>query len=550
MLTKHPKAARRAFALAAAAAVTALGVPAAAQSAAAAEGEVSTVGIRASVTVAKMLRHERALQAIADTYGGGNRLAGTIGYDKSGEYVEAQLRSWGYEPVRHNFRFTLVAERTPSVLTQITPTPTTYVNGVDFAIMTYSGSGDVTAAVQAVDLVVPMPADAPASTSTSGCEAADFAGFGPGNIALLQRGLCTFGVKADNAKAAGAAGVIVMNEGQEALGRAGLLSGTLGEPPRTLPVVGTSYTHGVDLANGVTNGITGSTVRLRTDTIAEDRDTFNILAETRGGNPNSVMVVGAHLDSVARGPGINDNGSGSAGILEIARAIAMDPEYADPATGIRNKVRFAWWGAEEHGLIGSTRYVSSLGADELAKIKLNLNFDMIASPNYGRFVYDGDNSQFPVSGGSAEGPAGSGEIERIFHDYFGSVALASEETAFSGRSDYGPFIARGIPAGGLFTGAEGVKTAAQVAKFGGTAGVAYDRCYHLGCDTLANLNLTGFEEMADAAAHTALTLAYRDLVQRPLVDPAGPVGPAGGTGTGSGGGLHSDDDHDHDPVSS
>ena len=548
MLTKHPKAARRTLAFAAAAAVTALGVPAAAQSAAAAEGEVSTAGIRASVTVAKMLRHQRALQTIADTHGGGNRLAGTIGYDKSGEYVEAQLRSWGYQPVRHNFRFTLVAERTPSVLTQVAPTPTSYVNGVEFAIMSYSGSGDVTAAVQAVDLVVPMPADAPASTSTSGCEAADFAGFVPGNIALMQRGLCTFGEKADNAKAAGATGVIVMNEGQEALGRAGLLNGTLGEPPRTIPAVGISYALGVDLANGVTSGTTGTTMRLRTDTIAEDRDTFNILAETPGGDPNSVMVVGAHLDSVARGPGINDNGSGSAGVLEIARAMAEDPEHADPATGIRNKIRFAWWGAEEHGLIGSTRYVNSLSAAELAKIKLNLNFDMIASPNYGRFVYDGDNSRFGVGAGSAAGPQGSGEIERIFHDYFGSVSLASEETPFSGRSDYGPFIAKGIPAGGLFTGAEGVKTAEQVAKFGGTAGVAYDRCYHLGCDTLANLNLAGFEEMADAAAHTALRLAYRDLTARPLVNPSGPVGPAGGTGTGSGGGLH--EDHDHDPVTS
>jgi Zn-dependent M28 family amino/carboxypeptidase len=270
--------------------------------------------------------------------------------------------------------------------------------------------------------------------------------------------------------------------------------------------------------------------------VNETRITENLLAETAAGDPNNVVVVGAHLDSVSRGPGINDNGSGSAGILEIAEQFA--------ARGIipRNKIRFAWWGAEELGLIGSTRYVASLSQAELDKIALNLNFDMIGSPNFVRFVYDGDNSAYPVGPNSADGPQGSGEIERVFHDYFGSQSLESSETPFSGRSDYGPFIAKGIPAGGLFTGAEGTKTAQEAAIYGGTAGISYDPCYHLACDTFANVNDTGFDQMADAAAHATLYFARRDFVKYPLTDPTGPV--SGVSSTTGGGGLHDHDDHD------
>jgi len=165
---------------------------------------------------------------------------------------------------------------------------------------------------------------------------------------------------------------------------------------------------------------------------------------------------------------------------------------------------------------------------------------MIGSPNYVRFVYDGDNSKYPGGPGSADGPHGSGEIERVFHDYFAGVGLASSETPFSGRSDYGPFIEQGIPAGGLFTGAEGVKTADEAAIYGGAAGVAYDGCYHLGCDTIANVNRQGINEMADAAAHATLILAKRNFAKAPLIDPAGPV--SGVSGTTGGGGLH--DDHE------
>ncbi len=207
-------------------------------------------------------------------------------------------------------------------------------------------------------------------------------------------------------------------------------------------------------------------------------------------------MVGAHLDSVTEGAGINDNGSGSSVLLEIAT------EMAKLKTQPRQMVQFAFWGAEEGGLLGSEHYVDSLSDINLRKIKANLNFDMLGSPNYVRFVYDGDGSDTPV-----EGPAGSGEIESVFTDYFASQGLESEPTEFSGRSDYGPFIAVGIPAGGLFTGAEGVKTEEQAAIYGGTAGEWYDPCYHQACDDISNLSMDALNEMGDAAAHATWTLA-------------------------------------------
>ena len=207
-------------------------------------------------------------------------------------------------------------------------------------------------------------------------------------------------------------------------------------------------------------------------------------------------VVGAHFDSVLAGPGINDNGSGTSTILEIAE------ELSEAGTKPRQKLRFAFWGAEESGLLGSEHYVEQLSNDEVGDLYANLNFDMLGSPNYVRFVYDGDGSHTPVAG-----PAGSGQIEDIFTRYFASQGLASEPTEFSGRSDYGPFIAVGVPAGGLFSGAEGVKTAAQQAVYGGTTGAPYDPCYHQACDTINNVSTKALFELGDAAAHATLTLA-------------------------------------------
>jgi aminopeptidase Y len=170
----------------------------------------------------------------------------------------------------------------------------------------------------------------------------------------------------------------------------------------------------------------------------------------------------------------------------------------------RNTVRLAWWGAEEDGLIGSTEYVAGLDQDELARIAAYLNFDMIGSPNYVLFVYDGDDSD---AEGFGPGPDGSAQIEATFERFFASVGQPTKGTDFSGRSDYGPFIAEGIPAGGLFTGAEGVKSVEEASIWGGTAGISYDPCYHLACDTFDNNSDTALDVNSDGVAYAILQYA-------------------------------------------
>ncbi|MDH3318046.1 MAG: M20/M25/M40 family metallo-hydrolase, partial [Gammaproteobacteria bacterium] len=427
---------------------------------------MDTSALREAVTVEGVRAHQQTFQVIADL-NGDTREASSPGYFASVDYVAGAMGAAGYDVTVQEFEFPFFQELTPAELEQLDPNPTVYpyFDPAGFATMEYSGSGDVTALAQGVDLVLP-PGDA-ANTSTSGCEASDFGGFTPGNIAIVQRGTCTFALKAQNAEAAGAVGVVIFNEGQP--GRTEAVVGTLGGPGSNIPVVGSAFDVGVELAAG------GVTVRMFVDATSELRTSANVIADMPGGRDDRVVVVGAHLDSVPAGPGIQDNGSGSAAILEIALQMA--------ALGIepRNKVRFAWWGAEESGLHGSQHYVDNLSKREIKDIALNLNFDMIGSPNFVRFVYDGDGSATPLAG-----PNGSKNIESVFLNYFAEQALPTEPTAFDGRSDYGPFIAVGIPAGGLFTGAEGIKTEEEAAIYGGIAGEQYDPCYHLACDTFDN----------------------------------------------------------------
>jgi len=449
--------------------------------------------LRKAVTVQKIVAHEQALQNIA-TANGGIRLAGTSGYLASLNYVKGKLEAAGYTTSVLPFDFAFYQEITPATLEQTSPNAVTYNNPADFGAMQYSGSGNVTAQLQNAGGIVLPPTPDP--SSTSGCAAADFIGFLPGRIALVQRGTCTFEDKAANAQAAGASAVIIFNEGQP--GRTDNFGGTLGRP-FTIPVLSATFALGEELA-----GLSNPTLHIVTNTISETRETFNLLAETRRGDANKVVVVGAHLDSVAEGPGINDNGSGSSTILEVA--VQMAKLNIQP----KNKVRFMWFGAEEEGLLGSENYAASLSQDQLDQIAVMLNFDMIASPNYVRFVYDGDGSDTDTAG-----PEGSALIENVFLTYFGSQDLATEPTAFDGRSDYGPFIDRGIPAGGLFTGAEELKTAAQVPIYGGIAGVAYDPCYHQACDTILNLSEQALDEMSDGVAHAVLHFAKRKIPARP-----------------------------------
>jgi len=471
-------------------AATLAGLPLAAQAA-----DVDTSALVRAVTADGIMTHLDALQRIANKHGG-TRVAGSAGYQASVDYVAKKLGAAGYDVTVQPFSIDLFEELGKPRLAQLAPDRTTYKAGKDFLTMEYSGDGTVTAELALARNIQIPPSKDP--SSTSGCKANDFPASVGGKIVLVQRGTCDFAVKVANAEAAGAVGVIIFNEGQP--GRRAVLDGTLGGPV-DVPTVGATY----DLGRALYRLAQKGEVRMRVTVDAEITriDTFNVIGEWKGPRNGRAVVVGAHLDSVAEGPGINDNGSGSASILEIA--VQMKKLGIKP----RNTLRFAFWGAEEEGLFGSTHYVEALSEAARAKIMANLNFDMLASPNFVRFVYDGDGSIGP------KGPPGSAEIEHVFDRYFAAKDLATEPTLFDGRSDYFAFIEAGIPAGGLFSGAEEIKTKEQAKVYGGTAGVAYDACYHLACDDIANISKTGLNQLAKAAADSVMNLALRTDDIRP-----------------------------------
>lgn len=443
------------------------------------------------VTVENVRSHQAAFQAAADA-NGGTREAGSAGYDASAEYVVDELEDAGYDVTRQFFDFTFWEPLGPSTLTQNAPGGVTYVEDTDYTLATFTAAGTASAAAEAVDLDLGI-----GNSSSSGCESADFGAFTAGNIALIQRGACSFQQKAENAATAGASGVVIFNQGNTE-DRKGLIGVTLSEDySGGIPVVFATYDLGEEWA-----GTAGLDMTLVTDTNTETRTTYNVFADTRRGDDESVVMVGAHLDSVTTGPGIQDNGSGSATILEVA----IQMRKVRP----KHKVRFAWWGAEEFGLLGSDHYITDLffnNPTELDNIALYLNFDMIGSPNYAYFIYDGDGDAFGLVG-----PDGSDHIEGTFEQFYGRRNLPSEPTAFDGRSDYAAFIQEGveIPAGGLFTGAEGIKTADQVALYGGTAGEQYDPCYHLACDTFDNVSMQALDTNSDAVGYAVMTYAMRN----------------------------------------
>jgi Zn-dependent M28 family amino/carboxypeptidase len=440
------------------------------------------------VNGAGVKEHLTALQEIANA-NGGNRASGSDGFAASANYVESTLQASGYTVTRQDFQFPFYELIEDPTFEQTSAPTRTFVYGTDFQDMSLSGSGAVTGTAVAVDIAGP----------DSGCEAEDFAGLPPNSIAIIKRGTCAFGDKAANAEAAGAIGAVIFNDGADE-SRTGLIGGTLGAPVN-IPVLDTTFALGPTLP--------GNTFAIDLQAISELRSTQNLTAELPGKSSDGVVMVGAHLDSVPEGPGINDNGSGSAALLELAQNLRKArPDHP---------VRFAWWGAEEAGLVGSQTYVDSLSEDELGRIGSYLNFDMLASPNFARFVYDGDGSTFEAPEGYVTPE--SAAIEGIFEEFYDSRGLLYEDTEFDGRSDYQAFADAGIPSGGLFSGAEDIKTPEQATRYGGTAGAPFDPCYHQACDDIGNIDATALDQNADAVAYATLTLA----------------GPAGGYGQGHNG---------------
>jgi Zn-dependent M28 family amino/carboxypeptidase len=464
--------------VAAAAAIIAAftGVP----SAVAAPPDVDSTRLERLVTVKGITEHQQALQNIADL-NGGTRYTRTPGYTASAAYVKATLEKAGYDVRYEMFNMPEWQENAAPVLQQISPTNKTYVAGsaadhnspsVDFIAFEHTPTTSLVnvKVVPTNDVVIPSPGG-----TTSGCEMSDFPTSTSGAVALIQRGTCPFTQKLQNAVEAGAVGVILFNEGDAADRRNALFqSADSGYP---LPAVLSSFAVGQELYDAFKAG-QNPTVNLATNGVDVDKLYPNVVAETRRGDPNHMVLLGAHLDSVPAGPGVNDDGSGTSFQLELAEQLAK------AGTPPRNKIRFLWFGGEEDGLVGSRYYAAHLSDAEVARTDMMLDTDMIASPNFARLVYDGDGSTF---GPDLAGPAGSGTIERVLTDYWSEHGMVSEPVPFDGRSDYVGFIDRGIPAGGVFAGAEAHKTAAQVAKYGGVEGEQLDPCYHEDCDTYSTV---------------------------------------------------------------
>ncbi|KAI5779935.1 hypothetical protein DFH27DRAFT_585122 [Peziza echinospora] len=428
--------------------------------------------LRRALTRSSLLKHAAKLQEFANADPDGNRAFGGVGHKLTVDYLYDTFAS---APL--NKYYTVQKQEFVHEYAYGTSEVVAEGKAMESVYFTYSPAANLTAEAAAVGAL--------------GCVESDYPAEVKGRIALVSRGECQFGLKSVLAGKAGATGIIIYNNAPGTIS-----GGTFGAPVRPegpyVPGAMITQEDGQALLADVAAGPV--LVELVVDSVLENRTTHNVIAQTIAGDQNNVVATGGHTDSVGNGPGINDDGSGTIGILETAIQLAK--------FRVNNAVRFCFWSAEEFGLVGSEHYVANLPVAEQNKVALYLNFDMIASPNYVYFIYDGDGSAFNTTG-----PAGSAQIEHLFEDYFDSVGEPTAPTAFDGRSDYGPFLDVGIPAGGLFTGAEGIKTAAEAAIWGGTAGEWYDKNYHGAGDTFKNIDLGAFITNTKAIAHSIATYA-------------------------------------------
>jgi len=413
------------------------------------------------VTADAMMAHLKKLQEIADA-NDGNRALGTPGYDASVDYVANSLRDKGFDVQTPEFEVHMPFADEPSLTVsgdKVAAKPLEFTKGTP----PEGVSGPL----------VPARVE-----DTPGCTASDYDGLPvTGAVVLVDRGKCQFGVKQAMAAERGAVALIVANneEGDE-------MGGTLGETTDVkIPVISVTKATGERL-----RAVPGPTT-LKLNAGLRNERTRNVIAQTKTGSTANVVMVGAHLDSVPEGPGINDNGSGVAAVLETALQLGGSPQVA-------NAVRFGFWGGEELGLRGSNNYVQSLNVDALKDIALYLNFDMLGSPNPGYFTYDGDQSTKPNDNdGVPRVPEGSAGIERMLVAYLKGARKPAEDTSFDGRSDYDGFTKSGVPAGGLFSGAEEKKSVEQAERWGGQANEPFDPNYHKPTDTLDHIDRTALE---------------------------------------------------------
>jgi hypothetical protein len=508
--------------------VVALGVFAAPSTSAVTASECDT---RANDTPSKLIpciqtadlwNHMKAFQEIADQNPGPDghpsRNSGEPGYKASADYVANLMQQAGYDVTLQKYQFLYYAYTGIPSFSEVSPTAKTYVLNDDWGPGQSTGSAN--AALQPAGGIILPPTETP--TSASGCTASDFNGFVPGRIALIQRGSCFFGVKVLNAQAAGASGVVIFNEGNSNPDRTGLQLGSLldaaGNPiVPTIPVAFTTFAEGqrlfTEYQQAVQNHTALPVMSISIQAIVDpNRDDWNVIAESKGGDKNHVLVVDAHLDAIY-GAGMLDNASGSATILDIAQQM----KNVQP----RNKLRFIWFGGEELGLLGSAYYVNNLPSNELSHIGYDLDADVTATPNYIVGVLDPAAPDF--FGGTVTNtfPNRVYKASTIARDqavsYFDSIGLNHEFLAPTG-TDAINFNLVGIPASGLLTGQDCCKSQHEVDLFGGYLGnyegniPSFDGgCVDnpfLWCDNLSNNDPNVLTFMSRAFASMVVQMAF------------------------------------------
>jgi aminopeptidase Y len=335
-----------------------------------------------------------------------------------------------------------------------------------------------------------------------GCQSTDFPDTVAGGIAFIKRGICPFGTKSENAGRAGAVAAVVYNYEKDPV------QGTLGTPsPYHVATFGLSGEEAAPIIERLSRKKRVDAIAY-IDAIVEQILTVNIIAQTTLGDADNCVMLGAHSDSVAEGPGINDDGSGTISLLEVASQLTK--------FNVTNCVRFAWWAGEEEGLLGSDYYVASLSKEENEKIRLFMDYDMMASPNFAYQVYNATN---------AVNPHGSEELRDLYVDWYEEQGLNYTFIPFDGRSDYDGFIRNGIPGGGIATGAEGIKSKEEEKEFGGKAGDWYDPCYHQLCDDTGNVNETAWVVNTKVCRRPSLHISLGILIWNsslPILSPRMP----------------------------
>lgn len=433
------------------------------------------------VTVDGMFSHLQTLQDIADT-NEGSRADGTRGYDASVDYVAQFLRDKGFDVSTPEFE---LLDRTEG------GKPTLRVGDREFAVD--QASLMITTPPGGLNAITLRPQKA------AGCRSADYGGRSMrGAIAVVDDTACSVVDKQNAAVNQGAVGLLVVSN-----------PGSTGSPPGLFtPGYYRGLTSPVAVIDGTADAAlrrTNAPVRLVLDQKPVMRKTRNVLAQTKTGDPRNVVVAGAHLDSSRGSPGINDDGTGVAALLETAAALGAQP-------AVTNAVRFAFWASEENGSAGPTRYVQGLSREELADVALYLGFDMLGSPNAGYFTYDGDQSAQPNPDIPLQSvPDGSAGIERTLAGYLNTAGARPADMPLTRFTDYYPFLAAGVPVGGLTAGASQRKTEVQARLWGGRAGVPYDPNYRTPRDKVDAVNRDALSVLGSAAAYAVA--AYADTVE-------------------------------------